>query len=566
MTIPDSVRSRLAALAALLALVLMAAGPPPADATTGDPEPAAAPAPDAARLRKLQEKLADLDLYRGPIDGRQSPALAAALLSFLQSAGLPPDTAADDALFDRLEAAIRLQRLTRFLTTLGREQSEQARAALLSQPATRDLVAPPGGPAAPGGAPPTAGAVFACLRTLTATCLIDAAIEASQAIEETRLRDWALSEIVKAQARADADDAARATIRRISDARQIIVSLRDVASIQAERRAIDAALTTARSIPDALARIEAELAVAAVQVEAGAAEGAQASLALADQALPQVSEPLQRVALRARIASLRWHAGDRAGGDAALAAARDEIRTLTSRDGRATGVGFVATALAETGRPAEAVHLITENRIANDAPAALAAAAGASAQAHDPSEAERIAALIAEPRFRAVALVQLAAIARRQNDPARAGDLLTEANQATAAIDEAGWRDYPLSRIAQGYLDLKQPIPGAAAARAIGDASMRARLLFLVAHLQAAQGAPDTLGTASEAERTAATITAPLDECWTLTEVARGFADVDDRTAARAMLQRAAEVAAAIQEPASRARAFSRVASVMLGL
>jgi hypothetical protein len=552
--------------AALTALAVATASIPAVRAATGDPDPAASLAPDDARLRKLQELLGDLDLYRGPTDGRPSPALAAALLSYLQSAGLPHDTPANDALLDRLEAAIRLQRLTRFLTTLGREQSAQARAALLSQPTTRDLVAPPGDTPAPGtGAPPPAAAVFTCLRAPTAACLIDAAVEASGAIDESRLRDWALSEIVKAQARADADEAARATIRRISDARQIIVSLRDVATIQAERRAIDAALATARSIPEALARIEAELAVAAVQVEASA-DGARASLDLADQALDQVSEPLQRVALRARIASLRWHAGDQAGAEAALAAARAETPTLTSLDGRAAGLGFIATALAETGRPANAVRLITDNRIADEAPAALAAAAGATAQAHDPAEADRVAGLIAEPRYRAVALVQLAAIATRQNDPARAADRLAEANRAAAAIDDRGWRDYPLSRIAQAYLDLKRPTDGAAAARAIGDAGMRARLLFLVAHLQAAQGGADTLDTAAEAERVAATITAPLDECWTLTEVARGFADADDRTAAHAMLRRAAEIAAAIQDPASRARAFSRVASVMLGL
>jgi hypothetical protein len=51
-----------------------------------------------------------------------------------------------------------------------------------------------------------------------------------------------------------------------------------------------------------------------------------------------------------------------------------------------------------------------------------------------------------------------------------------------------------------------------------------------------------------------------------LTEVALGFAQADDKPGARTMLQRAVEIAAAIQEPASRARAFSRVASVLLEL
>ena len=549
---------RAASMATLLALIPLPLG------AVGGPDPAAALDHDDARLRKLQGLLTELELYRGPIDGQSGAALSAALLQYLQAARLPLGSELTDALFDQLEASVRLRRLTRFLETLGREQSEQARLALLSQPQTRDLVVPPpGGPARP---PPQAGAVFGCLRAPTAPCLTDAAVEASQAIEEPRLRDWALSEIVKAQARAGATDAARATIRRLGDARQIIVSLRDLATIQAERHDVAAALATARSIPDGLARIEAELAITARQLDTGARDGARTSLDLADAAIDQVTEPLQRVALRARVASLRWRAGDPDAADRALAAAQAETRKLTSPDGRATGYGFVATALAEIGRPAEAVRLIADNRIADDAPAALAAAAGAAALARDPTEADRVAALIAEPRFRAIALVQLAGIEARQSEPARAAAELTEANRVARSIDEAAWRDYPLSRIAQAYIDLQQPGPAADAARAIVDAGMRARLLFVIAHLEAAQGAPAATDTVAEAERSAATLAAPLDECWMLTEVALAFAAADDHAAARAMLQRAAEVAAAIQEPASRARAFSRVASVMLDL
>jgi hypothetical protein len=549
---------RAAAAAALLVLA------PLPLAAVGGPDPTVALDHGDARLRKLQGLLAELELYRGPVDGEPSAALSAALLQYQQAARLPLANELTDALFDQLEASVRLRRLTGFLETLGREQSEQARLALLSQPQTRDLVTPPHTGAAPTA--PPAGAVFECLRAPTAPCLIDAAVEASQAIEEPRLRDWALSEIVKSQARAGATDAARATIRRIADARQIIVSLRDLATIQAERHDVAAALATAQSIPERVARIEAELAIAARQLDADARDRARASLDLADAAIDPVTEPLQRVALRARIASLRWRAGDQAGAERALATAQEETRKLASPDGKATGYGFVATALAEIGQPAEAVRLIADQKIAADAPAALAAAAGAAARARDPAEAERFTALIAEPRFRAVALVQLAAIDTRQSEPARAADRLAEAGRVVRTIDEAAWRDYPLSRIAQAYIDLKQPEPAADTTRAIADAGMRARLLFAIAHLQAAQGAPAARDTVAEAERSASVIPSPLDECWMLTEVALAFAAADDHDAARAMLRRAAEVAAAIQEPASRARAFSRVASVMLDL
>jgi len=559
-------RRRAAVLAAVLtAATALVALPARAAVAEGD---AAAPAPaQDPRLLKLQTLLAELELYRGPIDGQASPALSAALREVLQTTSLPPNGEPTDQLLDQLEARVRMQRLTRFLATLGREQTEHAREALLSQPATRDLVTPPA--ARPGGpdaqAAPPAGAVFACARAPTPSCLIAAALEASDAIEEPRLRDWALSEIVKAQARAGEGDAARATIRRIADARQIVVSLRDVATLRAERRDIDGALSTAASIPDDLERVDAVIAIAARQLESGQPDGARASLDRIDAAVDRLKEPLQRVALRARIASLRWRAGDHDGADAALAAAEQDADRVPSHDGRGTGLGFVATALAEMNRPADATRLILDDRIADSAPAALAATAGAAARAGDLPEADRLAGLIDEPRFRAVALAQLAAIETRRDEPTRAIDRLAEADRVARRIDEATWRDYPLSRIAQGYVDLKQPERAAAVARAIGDAATRARLLFVIAHLEAAQGLPEAADTTAAAEQATETIVAPLDLCWMLTDVATAYTDDGDRAAADAMLKRAVEVAVSIQEPASRARAFSRIAGVMVG-
>src|SRR5579871_2767156 len=147
MTQPDSRRGRraggrLRAVAFAVAAVAALAGP--AGAATTDGDPTARAEHDDARRAKLQTLLGELELYRGPVDGQPSAALSAALLQFLQSVSLPLGSEATDAVFDQLEARVRMQRLSRFLTTLGHEQSEQARAALLSQPATRDLVAPRG--------------------------------------------------------------------------------------------------------------------------------------------------------------------------------------------------------------------------------------------------------------------------------------------------------------------------------------------------------------------------------------------------------------------------------------
>src|SRR5581483_11483981 len=133
---------------------------------------------------------------------------------------------------------------------------------------------------------------------------------------------------------------------------------------------------------------------------------------------------------------------------------------------------------------------------------------------------------------------RLAAIAARRHEADRAGERLVEAGRLAEAIDEAAWRDYPLSRIAQAYVELAQPAPAAATARGIADVGLRARLLFVIAHLEAAQGARAADATAAEAERAAAAIAAPLDACWMLTEVALAFAAAHDPAAAETMVQR----------------------------
>lgn len=514
------------------------------------------------RIRKLQSLLTELELYRDPVDGKERPSLAAALALFTQKHNLPSEILQSDAVIDQLEAAVKLRRLTRFLFNLGREQAEQAREALLSQPATRDLVAPQGDPAPAAALPP--GAVFACVRAPSPACLVAAAVEASDAIEEPRLRDWALGEIAKAQARAGDAEAARASIRRLTDARQIIVGLRDLAATQAERGEPDAALDTAGAIPDPVARAEGALAIAARGAAAGNAS--PRALALAADAIAQVAEPLQRIALRARLATLRWRGGDRDAARAEIAALDTEARTLPSRDSRGTAADFIATALAETDRPADAVRLLEELRAGGRAPGALAAAATALARAGDFAEAERVAGQIEEARYRAPALVQVALAAARGGAPDKARALLAATDAVTREIDEAAWRDYPLSRLAQAHVELGQPAPAAVAARAIADPNMRARLLYLIAHLEARDGAPDAAATAAEADRTAGGIVAPLDHCWMLGEVAAVFLAAGDRAAAREMLRRGTEIAAAIQDPASRARAFSRLATVMQAL
>ena len=110
------------------------------------------------------------------------------------------------------------------------EQIEKARNALEGNAATRDLLVRENTAIA---ALPTDESE-ACLRAPGIECLLRGATAAVATITRDDYRDWALRDLVRAQASAGRMDAARISIKRLSDLRLVLVSLREAATALAK--------------------------------------------------------------------------------------------------------------------------------------------------------------------------------------------------------------------------------------------------------------------------------------------------------------------------------------------
>ena len=83
-------------------------------------------------------------------------------------------------------------------------------------------------------------------------CLLSEALESAKAIGKAELRDWALGEILIAEARAGLGERAMETTSRINDPRLVMVALRDIAEAQAAGGNPEEALAAADIIPTTL--------------------------------------------------------------------------------------------------------------------------------------------------------------------------------------------------------------------------------------------------------------------------------------------------------------------------
>lgn len=204
-----------------------------------------------AEVARLQRALIELGLLTGPATGRYDRASEDALMRFRREAGLDPNAAIGEDTLKRLEQRAAAAILLDDLQEARRAEIAKAREALLSDPATRDLVV---GALPPADATRDAGP---CLDAPTVRCLLHEAGESAKAVTDAARRDWAFSEILAVETRAGLDRQALETMRRITDPRRILHALRDIAIDHARRGDFAAALAAADRIPDDKTRRDA---------------------------------------------------------------------------------------------------------------------------------------------------------------------------------------------------------------------------------------------------------------------------------------------------------------------
>ncbi len=228
-TVTDTSAIRLFSAVLAVAVMVDLAQSVHAARPTGEiPERELRPAKTNDRVLRVQKALAKLGLYRGPVDGRMTAETKAAVRAYQTSAEARVTGRINRKLVEELENSIQVRLLLKRQDKVRIDNMSAARDALLKHPATRDLVTGK----KDGIADPTREKA-ACLESITVRCLLSEALESAKAIYKPELRDWALGEILVAQARASLGPDAMKTAGRIRDPRLIIVALRDIAEAQA---------------------------------------------------------------------------------------------------------------------------------------------------------------------------------------------------------------------------------------------------------------------------------------------------------------------------------------------
>ncbi len=245
---------------AVLTVAVMVGLVQPADGArpTGEiPEREYKPVKPNDLVLRVQKALARLGMYKGPADGRMTAETKAAVRKYQTSAGARVTGRINKKLVDELENSIQVRLLLKRLDKVRIDNMSAARDALLKHPATRDLVTGK----KDGVADPTREKA-ACQENVTVRCLLTEALESAKAVFKPELRDWALGEILVAQARAGLGPEAMRAAGRIRDPRLIIVALRDIAEAQAMSGLNERALAAADIISDPVKQSEALAAIA----------------------------------------------------------------------------------------------------------------------------------------------------------------------------------------------------------------------------------------------------------------------------------------------------------------
>lgn len=545
----------------------------PAAAARPEEMPTASPRVDTRMpdplVTRLQTLLADAGYFRGEANGLVDEATREAIRNYQRDSNLKVDGAPSEDLATRLETGEKVALLLRRLDRARTEHVDAARRALESRPETRALLE---GPRRQEIADPTRDP-GPCFRAPTPACLLAEAVESAKAIHKPEMRDWALGEILAAQAKAGLVDEAMATARRISDPRLIMVALRAIAEAQAQAGRPAEAMAAAEIIPDALQHGEALLAIARILARGGQAEPAREAAGQLADALSLEVDPLKRLALRAQAAVVMARTGATERADSLLAKAEQEARALSVEKEREAGLRQVAGALAEMDRPEQALAVLADVRGESDRTPVLVSTASAQAKAGDSDAALETASSIEAERYRAVVLGDVAVAQNHAGDAVAAQATIAAAREAARAIRFPYARSYALSRIALAVRDMasRPGGPGFAEARAaaqdVEDPQLRASVLWAIAADQARAGDEEgARATEADARQATLAIVSSLSRVWLYCDVAMARVGKGETDAGQALIEEGLAIAEATRNVWGRARALAKLADTLADL
>ncbi len=582
-------KTKLLIKAATLGLIVTCALPPLSASSVVAARPDGLSEPDAlkpipsarqrsgATILEVQKALSEMGYYLGDIDGHLNRETEAAVRIYQQTMGQKIDGQITRQLWDLLNNAVQVRGLLKRLDKARQSGKDKARAALLSHSATRDLIRDN----TKERADPTRN-VEACFANPTVRCLLAESRESVKAVFKPELRDWALGEILVAQARAGLSERAMNTAAGIRDPRLIVVALRDIAQALASTGIRDEALEAVKIIPDGEKRAEALSQIAQIYARQGDHMGVRAAADALLSMIEELDPPSKQIPFKMNMALVLHQAKSPIRTAQLLQESEVQARTLIDETQRSFGLRHIATTLAGLGRPQEALTLLSKVSTTADREPVLVAIAKAMADNGDPALALTTAADI-NPRYRATVLSHIAYAQAQSTGTEALEQTLELASQSIDKIKLPYARSFARSRLALTISrigDLKNPLPdsklpshttyyfrASQLAAKIEDNRLRAYTLWSIGQKQRRAGDPDgAKATETLANDATGEIKSRLSRVWMFADLAAQSARIGDTQMAWDAFNRGLQVGKTIDNAWGRSRALAKLAQTLIEL
>ncbi len=522
-------------------------------------------------IKRAQTALQVLDLYKGNITGEVDALTERAIREYQQRKGLTMTGIITEDLVEELETAVNVIKLLGDLSAARKSQTDRAREALLSHPATRDLIEE----SLKDEVADAARDPSKCFNSPTVRCLLDEALENAKAVPKDDMRDWAFGELLVAQARAGLSDEARDTVRRISDPRLIISSLGQIAEAQAISGRDEEALAAASIIPDVAERVEAYANIAEITADAGRTLSTTAALANLRVDVRSIPQDARRISLLAKSATILHRLGFERDAAVLLDSLKDQARLIDNTSQREIALRHTASALAATGDITGAGNVLSDISSDSERAPVMISTAETQMRNGEKEKALETANAIKENRFRTVVLASLASARAKAGNRRDAFRILETADKERSKIRFPFARDYAASQIALAYAtigatgatpDAGMFLKALQISEEIKDDRLRAETAWLISFAKHDSGANGMNETQQTALADIEDIKSVPTQAWLLAELSENRASAGQTEWAWDLFGKSLEKSISVKNPWGRARSLARLAQSLIYL
>jgi len=539
--------------------------------TQSDISPVSPPLISPDLIVRLQTALTALDMYQGNITGKMDALTRRAIRGYQRRKGLEETGIIDDALVVQMEVAINIDGLLGQLATARRARTDSAREALLNHPATRDLISE-------SLQDETANAArdpSRCFREPTVRCLLDEALESAKAVPRSEMRNWAVGELLVAQARAGLGNEARDTVRRISDPRLIISALGEIAKAQALSGRDDEALAAAAIIPETDERAKTYATIAEIAASAGRTLGATAAIAHLREDVRSIGSDAQRIAYLAQSSIILHRLEFERDAKVLLANLKTQAQSISSVSRRDSALRHVARAMVMTGDMVNAGNVLALIIQDSERTPVMISTAEAQLRGGETDAALATARAIDAARFRTVVLATIARGRALSGRRTEALNILEAAYADKSIIRFPFARDYAASQIALAYAaigstgtppDAAMFVRAARTVEEIKDDRLRAETAWLITFSRYDSGANGLEQSKQQATADTERIKSVPTQAWLLAELSENRASVGQDAWAWELFDQSLKISSTVTNPWGRARALTRLAQSLIHL